>query len=163
MSKWLASILFVVSAHAVAQGLPEPFYGASIIGAPTSSTLITAQAVIDPCYQALEPGQVTLSGNTVTWAVDVRGLVCPATPPPPYAIGTSFGPLQPGTYTLLVRARDPLTGQLGPPLAVPFGVTPAIATSVPLFDRRGLSLLVVLVVIAALVAVIAGRKPARNS
>lgn len=45
-----------------------------------------------------------------------------AVPPPAYAIETTFGALPPGQYTLLVRARDRVSGQIGPPFQAGFVV-----------------------------------------
>lgn len=146
MRVWfLIAAILGVAGIAAAQGLP--ILGAYVVGTPTSATPVQAVAIIDPC-DWIGPSQVSIVGNVVTWVIDLRGLPCGTPPPSPGAFAT-FGPLSPGQYTLVVRSRDPLTGELGPPFTVSFGVI-AAPESVPSMGALGIAMLAMMLVAAAL-------------
>lgn len=135
----LALAVCVVGTAARGQGLPQPFTEARVFGSPTAADTIRAQAILEPCYVVSPIGSQSISvdGNVVTWAINVRSITC-GPPLPQDGTEISFGPLPAGAYTLLVRAREPLGGELGPPFVVPFTVN---TISVPALHWIGVLLL----------------------
>jgi len=136
-----ALLAFAVPAMAGDGGLPTPFSDPVVSAGATSSTSVHALVNVDSCYVAQLPGTIQVEGNVVTWIVEVLALAC-GTPPPPYPIETSFGPLAPGSYTLLVRTRDPSSGALGPAVSVGFVVANG---TIPTLDAKGLLVFALLV------------------